>query len=92
MLVLQRFRNLTLCFCLLKVVVAFFTNGKYEIFPVLTTATANEIVEAPEISFHKDMMGMGNPGVFLKDSNSEDGKQPTDLLQYLSHLEKTLLV
>ena len=54
--------------------VAFFTNGKYEIFPALTTVTANEMVEAPEISFHKDMMGMGNPGVFLKDSNSEDGK------------------
>ena len=52
----------------------FFTNGKYEIFPALTTTTASEMVEAPEISFHRDLMGMGNPGVFLKDSSSEDGK------------------
>ena len=52
----------------------FFTNGKYEVFPALTTITANEMVEAPEISFHKDLMGMGNTGVFLKDSNSEDGE------------------
>ena len=53
---------------------AFFTNGKYEIFSALTTITASEMVEAPEISFHKDLLGMGNPGVFLKGSSSEDGK------------------
>ena len=57
----------------------FFTNGNYEIIPVLTTVTASEMVEAPEISFHKNIMGMGNAGVFLKDSNSEDGKKAVNL-------------
>lgn len=52
----------------------FFSDGKFEMFPALTTITANEMVEVPEVSFHRDLRGMGNPGVFLKDSNSEDGK------------------
>jgi len=55
--------------------VTYFSDGKFEMFPALTTITANEIVEAPEVSFHRDLRGMGNPGVFLKDSNSEDGKK-----------------
>ena len=62
---------------------AFFTNGKYEVFPALTTVTANEMVEAQEISFHKDLMGMGNPGVFLKDSNSEDGEHSINFIIYI---------
>ena len=58
----------------LQVVVTFFSDGKFEVIPALTTITANEIVEAQEIMFHRDLRGMGNPGVFLKNTDSQDGK------------------
>ncbi|XP_065884487.1 uncharacterized protein [Dysidea avara] len=54
------------------VVVTFFSDGKFEVIPALTTITANEIVEAQEIMFHRDLRGMGNPGVFLKNTDSQD--------------------
>jgi len=59
----------------LQVVVVFFADDKFEAIPALTTITANEIVEAPEIVFHRDLRGMGNPGVFLKkNTDVEDGE------------------
>ena len=59
----------------LQVVVTFFPDDKFEVLPALTTITAKEIVEAPEIVFHRDLRGMGNPGVFLKkNTDLEDGE------------------
>ena len=75
---------------------AFFPDGKFEVIPALNTITANEIVEAPEIVFHRDVLGMGNPGVFLKKhTDTEDGEAMcvcvTTIYVELKHLYRTYI-